>query len=120
MTQRSCPSLKEYGRAEGRLKESIWLSEAGNGLPLHDYPGRQDDLRLIRSFHSAPRHPAGRPLRAPRVVARLAKAVAMRNPQTTERPAGQAPLVGGARGGGPSPPPRPNPSEAGGRGTAIG
>ena len=45
------PSLRESGRAEGRLKESLWLR--CNGLPLHDYPGRQDDLRTIRAYHAA-------------------------------------------------------------------
>jgi hypothetical protein len=45
------PSLRDYGRAEGRLKESLWLR--CNGLPQHDYPGRQDDLQTIRAYHSA-------------------------------------------------------------------
>ena len=45
------PSLREYGRAEERLKESLWLR--CNGLPMHDYPMRCDDLRLIRRFHAA-------------------------------------------------------------------
>jgi hypothetical protein len=44
------PSLKEYNRAEGRLKESIALRALG--LPLHDYPGRREDLELIKRFHA--------------------------------------------------------------------
>jgi hypothetical protein len=45
------PSLGDYNRAEGRLKESIWLR--CNGIPTHDYPGRKDDLATIRAYHSA-------------------------------------------------------------------
>jgi hypothetical protein len=45
------PSLREYRHAEERLKESLWLR--CNGLPMHDYPMRRDDLRLITRFHAA-------------------------------------------------------------------
>lgn len=45
------PSLREYRHAEERLKESLWLR--CNGLPMHDYPGRRDDLQTIRRFHAA-------------------------------------------------------------------
>jgi hypothetical protein len=45
------PSLRDYARAEGRLKESIWIR--CTGLPQHDYPGRGEDLATIRNFHAA-------------------------------------------------------------------
>jgi hypothetical protein len=44
------PSLKEYSRAEARLRESIILR--ASGLPMHDYPGRREDLELIKRFHA--------------------------------------------------------------------
>jgi hypothetical protein len=53
------PSMREYRRAEERIKASLELR--GGGLPHHDYPLRRDDLATIRAFHG--RHgipPAGR------------------------------------------------------------
>jgi hypothetical protein len=43
------PSMKQYSRAEERLKESLWIR--CNGLPQHDYPGRLEDLATVRAFH---------------------------------------------------------------------
>jgi len=41
-------SRKQYARAEQRLKRSIALR--CEGLP-HEYPGRDDDLQIMRSHH---------------------------------------------------------------------
>jgi hypothetical protein len=76
------PSLTDYGRAEGRLRESIWLR--CNGLPMHDYPRRQDALATIREFHAAygvP--PAGFFRRLVWWLAKLGQGLTL----TTERPA---------------------------------
>jgi hypothetical protein len=41
-------SRRGYAQAEGRLKRSIALRR--EGLP-HEYPGRDDDLRIMRDLH---------------------------------------------------------------------
>jgi len=41
-------SRRQYAQAEGRLKRSIALR--CEGLP-HEYPGRDDDLRIMRALH---------------------------------------------------------------------
>jgi hypothetical protein len=48
------PTLKEYVRAEERIKESLGLR--GEGFP-HNYPGRDEDLSLMRSYHNAHGYP---------------------------------------------------------------
>jgi hypothetical protein len=45
------PSAQEkraYRAAENRIRESIVLREV---LPGHSYPGREEDLELMRSYH---------------------------------------------------------------------
>ena len=45
------PSLREYDRAEARVRESIALRCEGFGG--HTYPGRDEDLETIRAYHGA-------------------------------------------------------------------
>jgi hypothetical protein len=47
------PSAKErraYRAAENRLRESIALRDV---LPSHSYPGRGEDIQLMRRYHEA-------------------------------------------------------------------
>jgi hypothetical protein len=41
-------SRREYAKAEGRIRESIVLRQAGLD---HDYPGREADLVTMRRHH---------------------------------------------------------------------
>jgi hypothetical protein len=50
MQPESPPSLREYNRAEERIKQSLALR--GEGF-AHSYPRRDGDLEIMRSFHSA-------------------------------------------------------------------
>jgi hypothetical protein len=45
----SATERREYRAAENRIKESILLRDI---LPGHRYPGREEDLRTIRNYHS--------------------------------------------------------------------
>ena len=44
------PSLREYGRAEARVEESIKLR--CEGFRAHTYPGRDEDLATIHAYHN--------------------------------------------------------------------
>ncbi len=45
------PTLRQYNRAEERIRTSIELR--CQGLDWHTYPGREDDLSTIKSFHNS-------------------------------------------------------------------
>jgi hypothetical protein len=44
------PSLREYDRAEARIRQSIELR--CGGFPAHTYEGRDEDLATLRAFHA--------------------------------------------------------------------
>jgi hypothetical protein len=45
------PNLREYDKAEGRIRQSIAMR--CGGLPHHTYDGRDQDLATLRAYHNA-------------------------------------------------------------------
>ena len=47
--------MREYSRAEERIRESIALR--CGGIPGHTYPRKDEDLETLRAFHSEHGYP---------------------------------------------------------------